>query len=203
MAHPRYGKFRFRDYISGWFAIIFFLVIVIDGYLTNTLVHLLIWPLFLSMIMAWSIYKPNRERFIISDNIITIIQGRKEQKVIIPSEITLVVSYADVYPPLAKRVGGVNQTYVLKGRYAVSILHKVPLERVLECLHKNYARKYFMSTIEERFNEQTFIYSFVCNRELLDDLLVRENYQLIIPESLLKMVFVNQNTANVYVDVGY
>lgn len=203
MEYLRYGGFRFSDYTSAWFAMVFLFVLVIVGFLTDTPFYLLIWPLLFSVIMAWSIYKPNRERFWISDDTITIIQGVRKQKVAIPTEATVIVSYADVCPPLARRVSYGNQTYMLKGRYAVSILHKMPLETVLGCLHRNYARKYTTSTIEFCFDEWCHVYSFVCTQELLDQLLTKGYYQLIIPESLLERVSINHNTASVYVDAGY
>lgn len=202
MEYKRYGKFRFRDYTSSWFAIVFLFVLVVDGILTDTQFYLLIWPLLLLIIMAWSIYKPNSERFLISSDTITIMQGRKEQKVSIPSEPTLIVSYADVCPPLAKRIGYGNQTYMLKGRYAISILQKITLETAFERLHQNYTRKYTISTVEECFDEY-YVYSFVGNQEMLDKLLANRNCQIIIPETLLNQISIDLHQINVHIDTGY
>ena len=203
MKYRRYGKFRLRDYTSAWLAIVFLFILVVVGFLTDTQFYLLIWPLLLLMIMAWSIYKPNNERFMISGDTITIIQGRKEQKISIPSEPTLVVSYADVCPPLAKRISYGNQTYMLKGRYAISILQKIPLETALMRLHQNYARKYTTSTVEECFDEHLYVYSFVGNQEILDKLLANRNCRIIIPETLLNQISIDLHQINVHIDTGY
>lgn len=203
MKHSRYGKFRFRDYTSAWLAIVFLFVLVVVGFLTNTQVYLLIWPLMLLVIMAWSIYKPNSERFLISGDTITIMQGRKKQRVAIPSEPTIVVSYADVCHPLARRISYGNQPYMLKGRYAISILQKIPLETALVRLHQNYTCKYTTSTVEACFEEYLHVYSFVGNQELLDELVSNKNCQIIIPETLLNQISIDLHQINAYIDTGY
>ena len=203
MKYRRYGKFRFSDYTSAWLVIVFLFVLVVVGFLTDTQFYLLIWPLLLLMIMAWSIYKPNSERFLISGDTITIMQGRKKQEVSIPSEPTLVVSYADVCPPLAKRVSYGNQTYMLKGRYAISILQKIPLEIAIVRLHENYTRKYTNSTVEACFDEHLYVYSFVGNQEIVDKLIANNKCQIIIPESLLSQLPINLNQINAHIDTGY
>ncbi len=203
MKYRRFGKFRFRDYTSAWFAIVFLFVVVIFGFLTDTQFYLLIWPLLFLMNMAWSIYKPNSERFLISGNTITIMQGRKKQEVSIPSEPTLIVSYADVCPPLAKRISYGNQTYMLKGRYAISILQKIPLETVFERLHKKYMCKYTNTTVEACFGEYLCVYSFVGNQEMFDKLLANRNCQIIIPETLLNQISIDLHQIDVHIDTGY
>lgn len=204
MKYRRYGKFRFCDYTSAWLVIVFLFVLVVVGFLTDTQFYLLIWPLLLLMIMAWSIYKPNSERFLISGDTITIMQGRKKHKVSIPSEPTLVVSYADVCLPFARHIGCYgNQTYMLKDRYAISILRCIPPETVLDRLHQDYASKYTNTTIEMCFDEHLYVYSFVGNQEILDKLISRDNSQIIIPETLLRQIAIDLHQINVHVDVGY
>lgn len=203
MKYRRYGKFRFSDYTSSWFAIILISFLILIGIFTNTKFYLLIVPLMFLGIMVWSIYKPNRECFSISGNTLIIIQGRKKQSIDIPYNPTVILSYADLCPPIAKRIGSGNQTYLLKGRYAVSILQNVSLETVLSRLHKNHVFRYTATMVEECFNEQQYIYSFVCNQELLQKLLANKTCLLIIPESLMKMVSVDLNSKNVYIDKCY
>lgn len=201
--YRRYGKFCFRDYISSWFAIAFLCILVGIGVLTEIQVYLLIWPLFLISIMVWSIYKPNSERFLIVGDAIIVIQGGKKHELSIPSEITLIVSYADVCSPLAKSVSYGNQTHMLKGRYAISILQKIPLETVFERLHQNYTQKYTNSIVEACFDEYLYVYSFVGNQEMLSKLLANRNCQIIIPESLVNQVSIDLHQMNVHVDAGY
>lgn len=203
MKHKRYGKFCFRDYISGWFAIAVLFLLIITCFITDTHFYLLIWPLLFLFIMVWSIYKPNSERFSISGDIIKIIQAGKEQRISIPAEPTLIVSYADVCPPLAKRISYGNQTYVLKGKYAISILQKMSLQTVLDRLHQNYTQKYTNSTVEACFEEYLYVYSFVGNQEILDELLFKRNCQIIIPETLVNQISIDLHQTNIHIDIGY
>lgn len=203
MMYRRYGKFCFHDYISAWVAIAFLFVLVSVGLLTETQAYLLIWPLFLILIIVWSIYKPNSECFLISGDTIIAMHGRKQQEMSIPYEATLIVSYADVCPSFAKHIYGGNQTYILRGRYAISILQKVPLETVFKRLHKNYAYKYTNSTVEACFDEHLHVYSFVGNEEIWNKLVGNRNYNIIIPESLLKRIPIDLQQINVHVDTGY
>lgn len=204
MKYKRYGKFRLYDYISTWIIVIFLLVLVAAVFLTNAQFYLLICPLLLILSMVWSVYKPNSECFLISGDTITIIKGRKKQIVTIPTEPILIVSYADVCPPIANHIGYYgNQTYMLKGRYAISILQKIPLETVFERLHQNHTRKYTNTTIETCFDKHLYVYSFVGNQEILNKLMRQYNCQIIIPETLQNQISIDLRQINVHVDVGY
>lgn len=203
MEYRRYGKFSFGDYKSALFAIPFMIFVGIGGLLTDFPIFLSIFPILFSIIMAWSIYQPHRERFSVCGDTIVIRQGQKEREVKIPSNPVLVVSYADLCPTIAKRFSSGNQTYLLKGKYAVSILQKMPLETALERLHPPHLRKYTSSKIEELFDEHYFIYSFVCNQALLDELLINRDCQLIIPKSLLEHVPIDYRRADIHIDTEY
>ena len=203
MMYRRYGRFRFYDYISSWLAIVFLFVLVVICFLTDTLVYLFILPLLVLIFMVWSIYEPNGERFSISDDTITITKGRKKQNVSIPSSPTLVISYADICSSFAKRVSYGNQTFMLKGRYAISILQNTPIEITLAQLHSNFTHKYTNTTLEVSFDENQYVYSFVGNQEILDKLIANRNCQIIIPESLLNQISIDLHQVNVYIDNGY
>ncbi len=207
MMHRRYGRFRMRDYSSAWFGVAVMIAPVIAGLLMDMQFYLLIWPLMLSVIMVWSIWEPNRERFSISGDKITVNKGRKCKEIRIPSELSLVVSYADVCPTFSKHISHGGKTYMLKGRCAVSVLQKMPFETILECLHLNYARRYTNTTVETVFDGYhciyNCIYSFVCDQNLLDQLLVNRDCELIIPESLREKISVDLSNVKVYIDMGY
>ncbi len=64
MEYNRYGKFRARDYFITWSGIGVYLLIVIVN-LKDAPFYLLVWPIVLSLYTAWSVYAPNRERFLI------------------------------------------------------------------------------------------------------------------------------------------
>lgn len=205
MEYRRYGKLRFGDYCSAWIgtAIIFVLIIITS--VTGAPLFLILYALTLAVYMLYSIFIPNSERFSICDNVIITKKGRKKQEIAIPVELTLIVSYADLCTSLAKRVSIGNQTYMLKNKCAVSILQKIPLETALEGLHPKYAWKYTNTMIEECFDDyrHVYIYSFVCDQNLLDKLIGDRECLLIIPESLSDRVSVNSSNVNVYIDTGY
>lgn len=204
MNYHRYGKFRLSDYTSAWFASTFMFVLVVVGLLMDEKIHLLVWPLIMSVVVVWSVLRPNMECFTLADDRIIVKKDRKRKEIDIPPALTLIVSYADVCPPIAKRIGSIgNQTYLLKGRYAISILQKMALEDALERLHQKNVRKYTMSTIESFFDDHSYIYSFVCEQSLFDKLIGNRECQLIIPESLLDKLFVDPSAVNVHIDTGY
>lgn len=202
MEYNRYGKFWARDYSAAWFGMGVYLLVVIIN-LKDAPFYLLVWPIVLSLYTAWSVYDPNRERFLIIGNTIITKKGKKKQEIIIPYEATLIVSYADIGTLLSKRLDAPNEKYPLKNRYAVSILQKMELADVLTHLHGKYATKYSNESIEASFYSWHFCYSFVCNQELLDKLLQNRQCLLIIPESLKEKVTFSSKIENVYIDKGY
>lgn len=202
MKYRRYGKFLLKDYYSGWFGILLFLLIAFTGSKNGIQKYLVIWPIFLAVMMARGIIEPNKEWFSVSDDVIDIKKGRKRYQIILPQEIIVIVSYTDVCSDLAKRVGIGNSNYMLKGRYAVSILRKLPVETVLETLHAKYAYRYTNCFIEEQL-KRNFIYSFVCDQELLEKIVSGKRYTLILPETLVHKLNLTRLKGDIYIDKGF
>lgn len=203
MEYYKYGKFRPRDYCGSWVGITILLIFVIASIILDLSTLYIVFPTIYAAIWLWIILLPNRERFIINKASITVLQGRKIREIPIPLELTLVVSYADICPPFAVRTVVGNQTHILKDKYAVSILRKMPLDIVLETVHRNFVQKYTTSIIQKRFNEYHYIYSFVCDQFLLDQLLTNRDCFLIIPQSLSEKVDFTTEAENIYIDIGY
>lgn len=203
MSNQRYGKFRFSDYIASWNVVAVFLLFSIAGIALDSPLFFIILPAVYAAIRLWAIIAPQYERFILHNDFITVFVGRREQIISLPSRLTLVVSYADICPPLAIRTAVGKQTHILKDKYAVSILHEMPLNVVLEGLHRNNIRRYTSSRIQVVFDDYRYIYSFVCNQTLLDELIANRNCLLVVPESLFGIISINKSTVNVYVDKGY
>ena len=200
MKYPRYGKFQFFDYVSGWVAIVAYLTLGIGGLFTDIQYCFLALPILFSVITAWSIYKPHTEHFIFNDGTFTTIKGKKSKTIDIPDGALFVIAYADVWPPLAKRIGSLK-TYFLKGRFSVIILNNISLSDFFDKMHTKFTFKYTNSTVE-LCAEDAFIYSFVCTQEILDKLPIKETHQVIIPESLMQKVTIGKNAA-VIVDRGF
>ena len=199
----RWSKFRFGDYYISWISIVILLLFSITSIMLELSLLLVIFPLAYVIIWIGTILFPYWEKFYIDRDSIYVFWGRKTKKINLPNEVTLIVSYADICPPLTVRTALGNRTHILKDKLAVSILEKMPVEFVLETLHKNRIPKYTTSSIRTVFDEYRYIYSFVCNQSLINELIGDRKCLLIIPESLSKSISFNASNASVYIDLNY
>ena len=203
MKNRRLGKFRFHDYCISWTSIALLLLFSIASIVLELSFLFVIFPSVYAVIWLGVILVPHCEQFTISSDAITIFFGKKTQTIRLPSELTLVVSYADVCPPLTMRTAVGNQTHILKDKFAVSILQKMPVEVALETLHRNRVQKYTTSRIRTVFDDYRYIYSFVCNQSLFDALIANRKCLLIVPESLSKVISFESSIENVHIDLGH
>lgn len=203
MKTKRLGKFNFTDYIGSWGAVAIYLLCSIASFVLDLSILYVIVPLVCATIRLTTLLLPHYEQFSIHDDSIEVYWGRRRKKIHLPSELTIIVAYADVCPPLAIHTAFGNQTHILKGKYSVSILQEVPIKDVLEVLHQSRIQKYTASSIRTLFGGYRYIYDFVGNQFLLDTLLSQKKCLLIIPESLTKEIAVVQNAENVYIDPGH
>lgn len=203
MKNRRFGKFRLRDYCISWISIVSLLLFSIASTVLELSFLFVIFPIVYAVILLGVILLPHREQFAINSNSITVFLGKKTQTISLPSELTLVVSYADICPPLAMRTAVGNQTHILKDKFAVSILQKMPVDVALESLHKNRVQKYTTSRIQTVFDDHRYIYSFVCNQSLLDELIANRECLLIIPESLFNVISFDTSIMNVHIDTEH
>ncbi len=203
MKHRRLGKFRFCDYCISWITIVLLLLFSIASIVLELPFLLAIFPSMYAIIWIVAILAPQCEQFTISGDSITVFGGRQTKAIQLPAELTLIVSYADICPPFTIRTAVGNQTHILKDKYAVSILQKMPVEVALEGLHRNHIKKYTTSRIRTVFDDYRYIYSFVCNQSLLTDLIDNRKYSLIVPESLSMEISFESGIENMYIDLGY
>ena len=202
MEYYRYGKLKLSDYCISWVCIAVLLFFSIGSIILNLSFLFVAFPLIYAAVWLWAILAPHRERFIMDESSITVLLGKKTRTIALPSELTLVVSYADVCPPLAFRTATEKQTHILKDKYAVSILHKMPLDIATEALHRNQIHNYTTSTVQRAFDESLYIYGFVCNQSQIDRLIANRNCLLIIPESLQEKISVDRSVVDVHIDYG-
>jgi len=199
----RLGTFRFGDYYTSWIAIVLLLLFSIASVVLELPFLFVIFPLMYVVIWLGAVLVPHCEQFTISSDVISVFWGKKKRTIHLPSELTLVISYIDVCPPLTVHTASGNQTHILKDKFAVSILKQMPVEDVLESLHRNYIHKYTTSSIRTVFDSYNYIYSFACNQSLLDALIANRKCLLILPESLAKLVSFDNSIVNVYIDQGH
>ena len=203
MKNRRLGKFRFRDYCISWISIALLLLFSVASFVLELPFMLAIFPSVYAIIWIGAILVPHCEQFSISGDSITVFRGGKTEIIPLPAELTLIVSYADVCPPFTMRTAVGNETHILKDKFAVSILQKMPVEVALEGLHRNHIKKYTTSSIRTVFDDYRYIYGFVCDQFLLDALTANRKYLLIVPESLSKAISFQSGIENVYIDLGY
>lgn len=203
MKHYRYGEFRFSDYWLSWGGIIVLQFFSLTTFVLDLSPLLIVFPTIYTVVWLWTILAPHREYFYLHKDSISVFQYKQHKTIVLPSELTVIVSYVDICPPLSMRTAMGNQTHILKNKYAVSILQNVPLNTALDALHRNYVKKYTTSTIKAAFDDYHFVYSFVCNQDLLNQLICDRHCQLIVPESMLTHMSRDMFTKNLYIDNGY
>ena len=199
MKNCRYGKFRFSDYWISWIGImIMTLFSVLFMILDPSIIS--VFPMAYAAVWLWSIVWPHREQFIFGNDSITVYKGKRKFDINLPPEVTIVVSRADIAPLFSVRTATREQTHILSNKYAISILKKMPIEEVLETLHRNHLRTYTTSTIQKSFDDYKFIYSFVCNQQILDQVMYSRSCSVVIPKTLLEELAVDSRLHYVYID---
>lgn len=200
MWYRRYGKFNAQDYIVSWFVILFYLLFAVACYFLAGSFPLSLLSIALAVVRLLSILLPNCEQFSIQGDIIMVRRLGRIYKIPLPPRVVIVVSNTDICPPLSIRTAVAHRTHILHGQYSLSILQAMPLEYTLHHLHQNYVKEYTSSMIQFEFDEHEYVYSFVFNAHLLNQILTGRTYQMIIPESLLDTVPQSQDSTNSYVD---
>ena len=128
----RYGKFNYKDFVGSYIVIaIMLLFTIISLFLELNIYICLVWlidPIF----RIYFISKPFRESFKLSENRIIIYKGKKEiERIILPNQYSLIVSYVDIKPTLfSYRTPIGNETHILKNKYAVSIIQNASIEEI-------------------------------------------------------------------------
>ncbi len=201
MKHYRYGKFQISDYIGSWCIVILYWILAFGCIIAELPFGYTCVPIIFSIIRIYSIIRPYKEQFEIKEDIIVVKNGKKETKKTLHKEMVLIISYVDTCPLFVKRTAIGNETHILKDRYAVSIIQKMPLEDIIERLHRNYVKKYTTSTIKDFFEEYNYIYSFVTDEKMLEELLFNRKCVLVIPKSLVDKVEIKATEVEVYIDV--
>ena len=188
MKRKRYGKINLRDYTLSFIAIGCFLSFSILSAVLKLSPLFIVFPLVCALVRALTIFLPHREQFVITQDSINLVIGKRIKIIHIPTAITIIVSYSDIRPPLSMRTAYNHQTHILKGKYSISILNEMPSDEVLQRLHKNYVGKYTQSMIQSIFEGHEYLYSFVCDQETLKTLVDARKCTIILPKSLKDVV---------------
>lgn len=129
MKHKRYGTMKLKNHLSNCFCDCFFLLFGIaciafgiSGISAFVFLFIAIFDIALTL-------TPYREEFAVSHGTVTVYEKGEIKHIILPDQMTIVISYADMCTDLAKRVTLYNSTYMLKGEWAVSLLEDISAEK--------------------------------------------------------------------------
>lgn len=201
MKYKRLGNFRFGDYCGTWVAAAFMLSFSVISILYKQYFFSFLAAVY-AMIRIVKILADGFERFSITqDNIIAYRFG-KSNAIPLPEKVVLVFSDTDVCPPLAIRTFYENRTHILKDRYSVTVLKNMPIDCVIERIHRGLIKRYTTSTIQNSIEEYNYIYSFVFTPSMLENLTAGRKCTLLIPEPLYEEISseCRLDTASVCID---
>ena len=196
MEFNRYGKLCWKDYKFTLASIGGFVLLAIVNLALSLPLLYSIFPLAFAIIWTILIVRPHMERFAVGDYSIYVHQGKRTHEILLPSNIVLVISQADIRDTFSV------QSNLLRNKYAVSLLHSDPLEEVLQILHANRAKKYTNSSIEAA-STHSLIYSFVYNEYAFTQILKHGVSKVIIPESLVNQIDLSAFKCSVFIDEGF
>lgn len=206
----RYGKLSFSDHFTMAIGSII-LCIIASGSLILRFLNISTTPymygigiIIVCVFWNMAILIPYSERFEIrNDKIISQILFRTA-KIDIPDNISIVISYLDNCPHLARRSAAhiSQQVFIPEGKYMVSILKQISTPDLLEKLHRPFVNPYTNSTVMDSFCGQ-FIYSFIWDHALLDRVMQNRNCNIVIPKSLSNRLVVSASNAEIIIDDGY
>ena len=165
-----------------------YMIIGISCIIFHQSLLLIILPFLCSLIRGLSIIAPRFESFKIEGDSIYAYTFYRSRQISIPDELVLVFSLADLCPPLAVPTAIGKETHILKDKIAVNVLGHLNVYSVLEVLHRHKMRTCTMSSVKYSFDEYQFIYSFVCDKPVLEELMNNRKCHVIVPRSLVDQV---------------
>lgn len=206
MSQYRYGKLRVRDFCLIWFACAFLFLlgcaaIVLDimGFLPSNTFFIGVFLIVFALGFFFSVLRRLKEQFSIDNGVLLILRYGKKMEQNLPPHLTVIISYADFLPPLATRSVEslyMKQSISLDGQYAITLIEGSWGQEIFPLLRQY---RYSSSHIEEVFQDH-YIYSFVCNQELFDNLISQKECNVIIPSSLANRLTVNNFVSHIFID---
>lgn len=204
MERFRYGKMRLQDILKEVISILmgsFLPMIITVGVILSSrseksklLVVVLGWFFLFLLPVYVTVFLGNRwrlERFSVEGEIITSMRGRSREVVLIPSDAIFVLSAT-----AHSNEAGDDLRYI-KDRNSLSILATNDLDYVIG---KIQTGKSYLSAHVDRELHWHYLYSFVCDQELLDYLLQSGNHTVVMPAYLESDFLIDETHTKVYVD---
>lgn len=196
MEFNRYGKLYWKDYKYTFVSICGFILLAIVCFAIELAFSYGFFVIVFAIMWTILIVHPYRERFTVCDHFILVRQGKHTHEIPLPPNIIVVFSQADIRDTFSV------QSYLLRNKYAISLLRNNSLEDILQILHANRAKKYTNSSIEAA-STHSLIYSFVYNEYAFTQILKHGVSKVIIPESLVNQIDLSAFGCSVFIDEGF
>ena len=203
MRNYRYGGFRLIENIWTIIGIAVLWIYVIISLILDVSYAFTLCPAFLATICMWQLIRLHMEQFTLQEDAIISYVWKNTRIINLPSELTLIVSCADVHIPLDAPAFFRPVSKVAKRKYSISILQQVQPSYAINMIHNVQVDKYAMSIIRRIFDGHQFIYDFVCNQHMLEQLIRNRTCSLIVPKSLLNEVCIDSMDVDLIVDEEY
>lgn len=187
--HMRYGKCRLRDIWIYWVSAILLLIALMCNIIIGKQYSVSIVAFVILFIMYALYFRKYFECFELDGrHIVT-----SSERIDIPNDVYLLFSITQI------RIieGGAQQ--FLKHKISVSIITSSNISADLQMLHKNCRYLYSNLSIADVFKSR-FIYSFVYDPEIVNQIINSCNATLVIPESLKKDIDFDENCTNILID---
>ena len=195
--NSRYGRFNINDYVL---YIIMSGLMFVGGLISLVLTELKwssIFVMIVSILWVIAMLLPYREKFSIHSDKIIVQVGRREQTISLPKRLTIVISLTDIRETMG------NQSYVLNGKYSLTLLENLSAEEFIQRYRATKATKYTTGVLEEKFKHY-YIYSFVYDCSVMKQLLAGCECTFIAPKSIADIISDDiDETIHLTVDTQY
>ena len=188
--YTRYGKMQTKDYIFSWIIMVLMFLMGVGSFF----VEVDIWyPMLLIVIpIFWfvGVRRAYQEKFTLEEDRILIQYGNREKEVPLPKDLVIVLSELDLH----ERMG--SYSFGGECQYFATIAKEVTGGEVWQTLHaKKIKKKYTASYVDSKL-AYDYVYSFVCDKALLRQLLKDRNCYVILPASLKPIFYEMLSTRN-------
>ena len=200
MKNYRYGKITLLNYLK-----IMFFPLAVSVFITASCIAFgfSLWfalPfLCISVFYVASVLHRTREQFLITDEEIIVFNGKKKQVIPLPKQMVVIVSCAEIISSLESNSIHIDKKFVLKNRFAITILQSITKDETIELLKKSLIKEHTTRTLENVFYGYRYVYSFVFDDFLLDRFIANKNAEIIISKSLAEQIDILTDASNVYI----
>ena len=200
MKNYRFGKITLLNYLKmTLFPFVISILIIVCCVVAESPFWFALPFLCISVFHVASVLHRTREQFLITDEEIIVYNERKKRIIPLPKQMVVIVSYAEIISSLESNSIYIDKTFVLKNRFAITILQSITKDETIELLKKSLIKEHTTRTLENVFYGYRYVYSFVFDDFLLDKLIANKNAEILVSQSLFDKVKISRDGVNVCV----